>query len=77
MAVARYFNDTYDTIENRCRVYKKAAQALVKEAEDAGRIDQDMKKRTGVTKKTATPKTATPKKGTTTTTPDCMFFPTI
>ncbi|CAD0109982.1 unnamed protein product [Aureobasidium uvarum] len=72
-AVARYFNETYDAIENRTRVYKKAAQALVKEAEDAGRMDMNMKKSAGG-KKT----TATPKKGGSST-PDCKisFPPTI
>ncbi|THV75560.1 hypothetical protein D6D28_01767 [Aureobasidium pullulans] len=60
MAVARYFNDSFDTIENRCRIYKKAALTLVKDAEDTGRINQDMKKRTGVTKKTAATKKGDP-----------------
>ncbi|CAD0099344.1 unnamed protein product [Aureobasidium mustum] len=64
-AVARYMNETYDAIENRTRVYKKTAQALVKEAEDAGRMDMNMKK-SGSTKKT----TATPKK-------DSKFSPSL
>ncbi|KAI5208538.1 hypothetical protein E4T39_01308 [Aureobasidium subglaciale] len=61
--VARYFNDTYHAVENRTRVYKKSALALVKEAEDAGRLDQDMKSKGGASKKAA----ATPKKVTTAT----------
>ncbi|KAH0289266.1 hypothetical protein M436DRAFT_48053 [Aureobasidium namibiae CBS 147.97] len=60
-AVARYFNETFDAIENRTRLYKKAAQKLVEEAEAAGRMDQNMKKSAaGGSKKS----TATPKKGT-------------
>ncbi|KAK6008622.1 hypothetical protein QM012_000525 [Aureobasidium pullulans] len=55
-AVARYFNETYDAIENRTRVYKKAAQALVKEAEEAGRMDMNMRKSAGTKKTTATVK---------------------
>ncbi|CAD0042501.1 unnamed protein product [Aureobasidium pullulans] len=65
MAVARYFNDSFDTIENRCRIYKKAALTLVKDAEDTGRINQDMKKRTGAPKKTAATKKGDPSTPTT------------
>lgn len=69
-AVARYFNETYDAIENRTRLYKRAAQKLVEEAEAAGRMDQNMKKSAvGGSKKS----TATPKKGGSAT-PDCEFF---
>ncbi|KAI4849376.1 hypothetical protein E4T44_03387 [Aureobasidium sp. EXF-8845] len=60
LAVARYFNETFDAIENRTRVFKKAAQVLVAEAEAAGRMDMNMKKSAAGGKKT----TATPKKGT-------------
>lgn len=56
-AVARYFNDSYDTVEKKFRIYKKTAQTLTEEAEAAGRMDINMKK-SGSTKKT----TATPKK---------------
>ncbi|KAG9566262.1 hypothetical protein KCU71_g4734, partial [Aureobasidium melanogenum] len=62
-AVARYFNETYDAIENRTRVYKKAAQALIKEAEEAGRMDMNMKKAAGGKKTTATPKKDAVKSG--------------
>ncbi|KAH0354263.1 hypothetical protein KCU81_g1080, partial [Aureobasidium melanogenum] len=62
-AVARYFNETYDAIENRTRVYKKAAQTLVKEAEEAGRMGMNMKKGAGGKKVTATPKKDTVKTG--------------
>jgi hypothetical protein len=55
-AVARYFNETYDAIENRTRVFKKAAQVLVAEAEAAGRMEMSMKKSAAGSKKTATPK---------------------
>jgi hypothetical protein len=55
-AVARYFNETYDAIENRTRVFKKAAQVLVTEAEAAGRMEMSMKKSAAGSKKTATPK---------------------
>ncbi|KAL1302599.1 hypothetical protein AAFC00_002975 [Neodothiora populina] len=44
-AVARYMDETYDAVENRTRVYKKEGQKLVKEAEDAGRMEMDMRKR--------------------------------
>ena len=72
MAVARYFNDSFDTIENRCRIYKKAALTLVKDAEDTGRINQDMKKRTGAPKKTAVTK-----KGDPSTPDDCKHLITL
>ncbi|KAH0373232.1 hypothetical protein KCU65_g565, partial [Aureobasidium melanogenum] len=62
-AVARYFNETYDAIENRTRVYKKAAQVLIKEAEEAGRMDMNMKKGAGGKKTTATPKKDAVKSG--------------
>ncbi|KAG9511845.1 hypothetical protein KCU93_g10437, partial [Aureobasidium melanogenum] len=58
MAVARYFNDSYDTIENCCHIYQRAALTLIKDAEDTSRIDQDMRKRSGAPKKTATAKKA-------------------
>jgi hypothetical protein len=54
-AVARYFNETYDAID-RTRVFKKAAQVLVTEAEAAGRMEMSMKKSAAGSKKTATPK---------------------
>lgn len=44
-AVARYMDETYDSVENRTRVYKREAQKLVKEAEQAGRMEMDMRKR--------------------------------
>ncbi|CAD0087104.1 unnamed protein product [Aureobasidium vineae] len=46
--IASSCGKTYDAIENRTRVYKKAAQTLVKEAEDAGRMDMNMKKSAAV-----------------------------
>ncbi|KAI5249322.1 hypothetical protein E4T43_00787 [Aureobasidium subglaciale] len=61
--VARYFNDTFHAVENRTRAYKKSALALVKEAEDAGRLDKDLKSKGAPKKVPATPKkpsTATP-----------------
>lgn len=38
-------DETYDAVENRTRFYKKEAQKLVKEAEAAGRMEMDMRKR--------------------------------
>ncbi|KAG9697163.1 hypothetical protein KCU95_g16937, partial [Aureobasidium melanogenum] len=55
-AVARFFNESYDTVEKKFRIYKKAAQVLTEEAEAAGRLDMNMKKSAGGKKTTATPK---------------------
>lgn len=44
-AIARYMDESYDAIENRTRVYKREALKLVKEAEEAGRMTADMRKR--------------------------------
>lgn len=38
-------DETFDAVENRTRKYKKDAQKLIKEATDAGRQGQDMRKR--------------------------------
>lgn len=38
-------DETYDAVENRMRVYKKEAIKLSKEAEMAGRLEMDMRKR--------------------------------
>lgn len=38
-------DETYDAVENRTRVYKKEAHKLIKEAEQAGRLEMDMRKR--------------------------------
>ncbi|KAG9523303.1 hypothetical protein KCU99_g2382, partial [Aureobasidium melanogenum] len=62
-AVARYFNDSYDTVEKKFRIYKKAAQVLTEEAEAAGRLDMNMKKSAGGKKTTATPKKDAVKSG--------------
>ncbi|KAG9644847.1 hypothetical protein KCU98_g11994, partial [Aureobasidium melanogenum] len=62
-AVARYFNESYDTVEKKFRIYKKAAQALAEEAEAAGRLDMNMKKSAGGKKTTATPKKDAVKSG--------------
>ncbi|GAB7347797.1 hypothetical protein MBLNU459_g5338t1 [Dothideomycetes sp. NU459] len=42
--IAIYMGETYDSIENRTRKYKKDAQKLIKEAFDAGRQGQNMRK---------------------------------
>lgn len=44
-AIASYMDETFDAVENRTRKYKKDAQKLIKEAADAGRQGQDMRKR--------------------------------
>lgn len=69
--MARLFDDSYDTVEKRFRIYKKAGQKLIEEAEAAGRMDMNMKKGAAGSKKS----TATPMKGGTST-PDCkcQFF---
>jgi len=60
-AVARYMDETYDTIENRMRVYKREALKLTKEAEAAGRLEMDMRKRKDGTSASASA-SASPKK---------------
>ncbi|THW86238.1 hypothetical protein D6D15_07521 [Aureobasidium pullulans] len=60
MATARYFNDSYDAVEKRFRIYKKAAQTLTEEAEAEGRLDANMRNKNGVTKKTAATKKGDP-----------------
>ncbi|KAG9953714.1 hypothetical protein KCU85_g919, partial [Aureobasidium melanogenum] len=62
-AVARFFNESYDTVEKKFRIYKKAAQVLTEEAEAAGRLDMNMKKSAGGKKTTATPKKDAVKSG--------------
>jgi hypothetical protein len=47
MNIARFFDTSYDAIENQLRPYKKLAAELVKEAQAAGRLDQNMRKKSG------------------------------
>ena len=56
-------DETYDSVENRTRVYKKEAQKLVKEAEEAGRLEMDMRKRKDSSVSPRKPR-GTPKKNT-------------
>lgn len=72
MATARYFNDSYDAVEKRFRIYKKAAQTLTEEAEAEGRLDANMRNKNGVTKKTAATK-----KGDPSTPDDCKHLITL